>query len=132
MQHVTVLYMQNIALLQSLKSSRIFWENPEPKSNLLDRKFIKYFKIHAFSIHCFSVTQLCPTLCHLMDCSLPGFLVFHDLLEFTPIHVHWVGDAIQPSHLLSPPSPPALSLPLLQGFFSDSTLCISWLKYCAG
>ena len=57
-----------------------------------------------------SVTKLCPTLCYPMDCSTPDFPVLHYLLEFIQTHVHWVGDAIQPSHLLSPPSAPALNL----------------------
>ena len=52
-----------------------------------------------------SVAQLCPTLCDPMDCSTPGFLVHHQLLEPTQTHVHRVGDAIQPSHPLSSPSP---------------------------
>ena len=54
-----------------------------------------------------SVTQSCPTLCDPMDCSMPGFPVHHQLLEFTQTHIHWVGDAIQPSH----PAVPFSSLP---------------------
>ena len=57
-----------------------------------------------------SVTLLCPTLCDPMDCSTPGLSVHRQLPEFTQTHVHWVGDAIQPSHPLSSPSPPALYL----------------------
>ena len=64
-----------------------------------------------------SVTQLCPTLCDPMDCSTPGLPVHHQLPEFTQTHVHWVGDAIQPSHPLSTPSPPALNLSQHQGLF---------------
>ena len=67
--------------------------------------------------YCCSVTKLCPTLCDPMDCSMPGFPVSHYLLEFAPTHVHWVSDAIQPSHPLLPPSPPALSLSQHQGLF---------------
>ena len=52
-----------------------------------------------------SVAQLCPTLCHPMDCSTPGLPVHHQLLEFTQTHVHQVGDVIQLSHPLSSPSP---------------------------
>ena len=63
-----------------------------------------------------------------MDCSTPGLPVHHQLLEFTQTHVHWVGDAIQPSHLLSSPSP-AISLSQHQGVFSESILCIRWPKY---
>ena len=57
-----------------------------------------------------SVAQLCLTLCNPMDCSTSGFSVHHQLSEFTQTHVHWVSDAIQPSHLLSSPSPPAFNL----------------------
>ena len=54
-----------------------------------------------------SVAQLCLTLCDPMNCSTPGLPVHHQLLEFTQTHVHRVSDAIQPSHPLSSPSPPA-------------------------
>ena len=54
-----------------------------------------------------SVTQLCLTLCDPMNCSTPGLPVHHQLLEFTETHVHRVSDAIQPSHPLLSPSPPA-------------------------
>ena len=65
-----------------------------------------------------SVTQLCPTLCDPMNGSMPGLPVHHQLLEFTQTDVHWVGDAIQPSHPLSSPSPPALNLSQHQGLFT--------------
>ena len=54
-----------------------------------------------------SVTQSCLTLCDPVNCSTPGLPVHHQLLESTQTHVYWVGDAIQPSHPLSSPSPPA-------------------------
>jgi len=57
------------------------------------------------------------TLCRLTDCTTPGFPVLHHLPEFAQTRVHWVGDAIQPSHPLSSPSPPALSLSQHQRFF---------------
>ena len=57
-----------------------------------------------------SVPQSCPTLCDPMDHSRPDLPVYHQLLEFTQTRVHWVGDAIQPSHPLSSPSRPALNL----------------------
>ena len=76
-----------------------------------------------------SVAQLCPTLCNPMDCSMPGLPVHHQLLEFTQTHVHWVGDAIQPSHPLWSPSPPALSLSQHQGLSNESVLPIRWPKY---
>ena len=56
------------------------------------------------------VTLSCPTLCNPMDCSTSCFLVHHQLPEFTQTHVHWVSDAIQPSHPLSAPSPPTFNL----------------------
>ena len=69
------------------------------------------------SVQFISVTQLCLTLCDPMNCSTSGLPVHHQLLESTQIHVHCVGDAIQPSHPLSTPSPPALNLSQHQGFF---------------
>ena len=72
-------------------------------------------------ISCCSVTQSCPTLCNPMNCSTPGFPVLHYLPEFVQTHVHWVRDAIQPSHPLSPPSP-SLNLSQHQGLFQMSQL----------
>ena len=63
--------------------------------------------IKSSSVQFSSVTQSCLTLCNPMNCSTPGLPVHHQLLEFTQTHVHRVGDAIQPSHSLSSPSPPA-------------------------
>ena len=64
-----------------------------------------------------SVTQLCSTLCDPMNCGTPSLPVHHQLLEFTQTHVHWVGDAIQPSHLLLSPSSPTFTLSQHQGLF---------------
>ena len=64
-----------------------------------------------------SVTQSCLTLCDLMDCSTPGLSIHRQLPEFTQTHVHWVGDAIQPSYPQSSPSPPAFNLFQHQGLF---------------
>ena len=69
----------------------------------LDSCFCDAFSSVQFS----SVTQSCPTLCNPMNRSTPGFSVHHRLPEFTQTHVHWIGDAIQLSHPLSSPSPPA-------------------------
>ena len=63
------------------------------------------------------VAKLCLTLCNPMVCSMPGFPVLYYLLEFAQIHVHWVSDAIQPSHLLLSPSPPAFNLSQHQDLF---------------
>ena len=64
-----------------------------------------------------SVAQSCPTLCDPVNHSTPDLPVHHQLPEFTQTHVHWIGDAIQPSHPLSSPSPPALNLFQHQGLF---------------
>ena len=64
-----------------------------------------------------SVAQACPTLCDPMNWSMPSLPVHHQLLEFTQTHVHRVGDAIQPSHPLSSPSPPAPNPSQHQGLF---------------
>ena len=70
-----------------------------------------------------------PTLCDPMDFSTPGLPVYHQLLEFTRIHVHWVSDAIQLSHPLSSPSPPVFNLSQHQVFSNKSVLHIRWPKY---
>ena len=78
---------------------------------------------------CCLVTKLCLTLCNPMDCNTPDFPVLHYLPEFAQTHIHWVSDAIQPSHPLSPPSPPALNLSQHQALFSELALLIRWPKY---
>ena len=67
---------------------------------------------------CCSVVQSSPTLCDPTDCSTPGFPVLHHLLELAQTHVHWVSDAILPSHPLSSPSPSAFNFSKHQGLFS--------------
>ena len=64
-----------------------------------------------------SVSKSYPSLCTSMDCNIPGFPGLHSLPEFCQNHVHRVGDAIQPSHPLSSPSPPAFNLSQHQGLF---------------
>ena len=87
--------------------------------------YIRYYALetasfwpYAHLLSC-SVTQSCPAVCHPM----PGFSVPHHLPEFAQTHVHWVGDAIQPSHPLSSPSSPALNLSQHQSVYQwDSSL----------
>ena len=69
------------------------------------------------SVQFSSVTQSCPTLNDPMNRSMPGLPVHHQLPEFTQTHVHWVSDAIQPSHPLFSPSPPAPNPSQHQGLF---------------
>ena len=82
------------------------------------------------SVQFSSVTQSCPTLCNPMNCNMSGLPVHHHLLEFTQTHVHQVGDAIEPSHPLSCPSPPAPPIPpSIRVFSNESTLRMRWPKY---
>ena len=74
------------------------------------------------------VQSLCPTFCNPMDCSMPGFPVLHYLLEFAQILVHWVGDAIQPSHLLPLVLLPSI-FPSISAFSNYSALPIRWPTY---
>ena len=69
------------------------------------------------SVQFCSVTQLCPTLCDPVDCRTPGLPVHHELPEFTQTKVHWVCDAIQPSHPLSSSSPPTFNFSQHQSIF---------------
>ena len=79
--------------------------------------FPRYHTTEATSVQFSSVAQSCPTLCNPMNHSMPGLPVHHQLLESTQTHVQRAGDAIQPSHPLSSPSPPALNLSHHQGLF---------------
>ena len=84
-------------------------------------------KIIKMIFHC-SVTKSYLTLCDPINCSTPCFPVLHYLLEFTQTHVHWVGDAVQPSHPLLPTSPLALNLSSIRVFPNESALQIGWPK----
>ena len=95
---------------------------------LFFHKFCLEYRDHFLCVHIFyllfyfifqfsSVTQSCPTVCDPMNYNTPGLPVHHQLLEFTQTHVHRVRDAIQPSHPLSSPSPPAPNPSQHQGLF---------------
>ena len=79
--------------------------------HLLSLLIIQFHHVGQFS----SVSQSCPTLGDPMDCRMPGLPIHYQLLEFTHIHVHWVSDAIPPSHSLSSYSPPTFNLSQHQG-----------------
>ena len=76
----------------------------------------------------FSRSVVCDIL-QPMDCSTPGFIVHHQLPELAQTQIQWVGDAIQPSHPLLSPSPPAFNFPSIGVFSNESDLRISWPKY---
>ena len=86
---------------------------PEEEKNIILFEGILFEQSFQFS----SVAQSCLTLCNPMNRSTPGLPVHHQLPEFTQTHVHRVGDAIQLSHPLLSPSPPALNLSQHQGLF---------------
>ena len=94
-------------------------------------KYLKFFfKIVFFrSDQIRSVAQWCLTLCDPKNRSTPGLPVHHQLPEFPETHVHWVSDAIQPSHPLSSPSPLAPNPPSIRVFSNESTLHMRWPKY---
>ena len=103
-------------------------ESVMPSNHLILWSFQKQ-SIQMRSLTVCLVTQSCPTLCDPMDCITPGFPVHHQLPELVQTHVLWVGDAIQPSHPLSSPSPPSFSLSSIRVFSNESVLHIRWLKY---
>ena len=74
---------------------------------------------------CCSVAQSFLTFCDPMDCSTPGLPVPHHLLKFAQVHVHCIGDAIQPSLPLMPSSPSALNLSQHQRLFSELAVHIN-------
>ena len=90
----------------------VFWMlSFKPAFSLFFLTLIK--RLFSFSL----VAQSCPALCNPMDCSMPDFPVFPQFPELAQTHVHWVSDAIQPSHPLSSPSSPAFNLSQHQGLF---------------
>ena len=105
----------SISSVQSL--SRV-WLFVTPWTAALQASLSEHVNTDTFSrCCCCSAAKPCPTLCDPMDYGTPGSSVLHYLLEFAQIYVHWVSDAIQPSHSLSSPSPPALNLSQHQGLF---------------
>ena len=101
--HLSVLRQSHLISLNLFSNLCVHWAN-------------QGFSVLALLIRC-SVTKSCPTLCDPMDCSMSGFLVHHQLLKLAQTPVHWVGDAIQSSHPLSSPSPPAFNLSQHQDLF---------------
>ena len=81
------------------------------------------------NLYCSSVAQSCPTHWYPKDCSMQGFTVLHHLPGLVQTHVHWVSDAIQPSHPLSSPSALASIFPSIRVFSNELALHIRWPKY---
>ena len=97
--------------------------------NLLGRDWDQHINRVQGSLQFSSVVQPSPTLCDPMNYSTPGFPVHHQFLELIQTHVHWVSDAVQPSHPLSSPSPPAFNFSQHQDLFQWVSFCSRWPKY---
>ena len=106
---------------RSRENPRKLWKEIYPKDESIWTKdwYLTHFLVRVgdLSQSVSSVTQSCPTLCDPTDCNTPGFPVHHQLPEFIQTHIHWVSDAIQPSHPLRSPSPPAFNHSQHQGLF---------------
>ena len=102
-------------MFNTFRNQGYIWTKKKPVYHAL------YIGIHLkselFPLQFSSIAQSCPTLCGLMDCSTPGFPLHHQLPELAQIHVQRVGDAVQSSHPLPSPSPPAFNLSQHQGLF---------------
>ena len=104
-------FSHHFCAIQKTWRLRQFWRTWK----IVDKAFWTRFRTS--SVQFSSVAQSCPTVCDPMDHSTPGLPVNHQLPESTETHLHWVSDAIQPSHTLSSPSPPAFNLSQHQGLF---------------
>ena len=119
-----------------LKHHKISWKNKQKSLSALTALCLHQGRhqilwLHTLSPFHSSVQSLSHVvqLCDLMDCSTPGLPVHHQLPEFTQTHVHWVSDAIQPSHPLSSPLLPPSIFPSSRVFSNESALHIRWPKY---
>ena len=118
-----------LKLAPSSVSMRVFIKMYTPKTLPQGFWFSRFSSVQFSSVQFSSAPQSFLTLCDPMNRSRPGLPVHHKLLEFAQTHAHRVNDAIQPSHPLSSPSPPAPNPPRIRVFSSESTLCMRWPKY---
>ena len=108
----------SLSLLQGIFPTQgLNLDLPQCRQILYQRSYERSPRRPLSSVQFSSVTQSCPTLCDPMNRSTPGLPVHHQLPGFTQTHAHRVGDAIQPSHPLSSPSPPAPNPSQHQGLF---------------
>ena len=114
--------LTNLKISQGYKEKIVTWNIPDLHRIILNKIFANEFANEFANAKFSLVSHSCPTLCDPVDCSTPGFPVHHQLLEFTQSHVNWVGDAIQPSHPLSSPFPPAPNPSQHQSLFPMSQL----------
>ena len=117
------LFLYNLVLSNLTFSNLDFFsllEKIDPKTEVLDNLLWNLLSVQ--------FSHSCLTLCNHMDHSMPGLPVHHQLPESTQTHIHWVSDAIQPSHPLSSSSLPAFNLSHIRVFSNESALCIRWPK----
>ena len=115
--HWSQITVQNITVMKKfdvLKSHPKIWHRDMKWANTI-RKMALIDLL--YTVQFSSVAQLCLTLWDPMDRSTPGLPVHHQLPDFTQTHVHWIGEAIQPSHLLLSPFPPSFNLSQHHGLF---------------
>ena len=103
---------KEIATHSSTLAWKILWTEEPCRLQSTGSQRVRHNRATSLSLNCYSVqfssvAQSCPTLCNPMNCSMPDLPVHHQRPEFTQTHLHRVSDAIQPSHPLSSPSPPA-------------------------
>ena len=121
------LWKKNIFKLSFGHEIIVFWKHLNVFSSWVSR--LDCIKADHLCCSC-SVTNLCSALCDLMDCSMPGFPVHHQLPELAQTHVHPVSDAIQPPHPLSSLLLLPSIFPSTRAFSNEPSLCIRWPKYC--
>ena len=104
------------------------WRHTESDMTEVTQRSIAQHSFCPLRSCCCLITKLCPTLCKPVFCSMPGLPGHHQLLEFSQTHVHWIGDAIQPSHLLLLLILLPSILPRISNFFNALSLHIMWSK----
>ena len=112
--HLAIILTTRASPAKTLATDKL---RPTQNIPLIGKNYTLNTHLSFSSVQFSSVTQSCPTPCDPMNCSTPGLPVHHQLPEFIHTHVHPVSDAIQPSHPLSSPSPPAPNPSQHQGLF---------------
>ena len=129
----TTTITQQINQIIQLKNGQRNWMRFFSKDIEMADRFKKWCLVSLIiqfsSVQFSSAAQSCLTFCNPKNRSTPGLPVHHQLPEFAQIYAHQVGDAIQPSHPLSSPSPPASNPAQHRVFSNESTLCMRWPKY---
>ena len=105
------------------------WGFSQPRDSTSISYIDRQVLYHSNTCCCYSVTQSCLTLCHLMDCSMPGVPAHHHLPEPIQTRVHWVSDGIKPLCPQTSSFPPAFIFPQIRNFSNELALRVRWSKY---